>query len=81
MTRMSGRVDEGLRPLLKLMVPDGTAILAHIDTGFNGELWFARANAVACGVEFDEVDERVGYLVGMRAVPETMAIAHPVVRR
>lgn len=72
MARMSGRVDDGLRPLLRLMVPDGNSFLTHIDTGFNGELWFARADAVTCGVEFDQVDERVGYLAGMRPVRETI---------
>ena len=72
MARMSGRVDDERRPLLRLTVPDSTPILGLIDTGFNGELWFTRADAVACGVEFDQVDERVGYVAGMRPVRETI---------
>ena len=38
MARMSGRVDDARRPLLRLTVPDGSPILALVDTGFNGEL-------------------------------------------
>ena len=38
MAKMSGEVDSERRPLLRLTVPDGTAILSLIDTGFNGAL-------------------------------------------
>lgn len=67
---MSGRVDDGLRPLLRLMVPDGNPILGLVDTGFNGEFWFTRADAVACGVFFEDLTEHTGYAAGMRPVRE-----------
>ena len=68
---MTGSVDRSGRPLLRLARPDGDPILALVDTGFNGQLWFSKADALSCGIDFDEVHERTGYLAGMRPVRET----------
>lgn len=72
MAEMDGRVDAERRPLLQLQLPDATSILALVDTGFNGELWLTKSDAVVCGVEFDEIDERIGYVAGWRPVRETL---------
>ena len=42
---MVGIVDGQRRPLLRLQMRDGGQLLALIDTGFNGQLWMARADA------------------------------------
>ena len=67
---MTGTVDAQRRPLLKIARPDGNPIFALIDTGFNGNLWFGKADAMACGVDFDDVHEQTGHLAGMRPVRE-----------
>lgn len=72
MARMSGQVDGERRPLLRLTVPDGNPILAHIDTGFNGELWLTWSDAMSCGVIFEDVAEQTGYAAGMREVREAV---------
>ena len=69
---MTGRVDDERRPLLRLSVPDSNQILAIIDTGFNGELWLTRFDAMSCGVIFEDVAEQTGYTAGMREVREAV---------
>ena len=64
-------MDGSGRPLLRIVRPDGNPILALVDTGFNGKLWLTKADAIACGIDFDEIDERTGYLAGMRPTRET----------
>ena len=73
MPKMSGWLDDDFRPLLRMAVPDGNPILVQVDTGFNGDVWITKNNALACGIDFDEVYERTGYLAGMRPVHEAFA--------
>ena len=70
MRRMTGTVDTSRRPLLRVVRPDGNPILSMIDTGFNGEVWIGKFDAIACGVDFDDVHESTGYVAGMRPIRE-----------
>lgn len=65
---MRGTVDGRRRPVLTIATRDGSRFLGMIDTGFNGELWMSQADAMALGVDYDEVYTEPGFAVGMRPI-------------
>ena len=49
-------------------MPDANPLLCLIDTGFNGEMWLTRADAITFGVDFDAIYIETGHAVGMRPI-------------